>query len=282
MLVPSVLRTVNAVKFKRKMRGGSQAHLLLADDGSHYVVKFTENPQGQRTLINEILSWIILKYLRIAASEAVLVRVSAEFLRDNPGVALSTGKRNRAPRPGLHFGSAYAVDPTVEPVYDVLPDALMQRVLNVREFLGVLVFDKWTANADIRQAVFFRPPIEWGNRTEAGRGTYVVRMIDHGYTFNGGEWTLRNAPRQGLYRSPVVYANVKSLGDFEPWLHLARTLPADRLWSGVAQVPNDWFRAEDRDAVGFLIAELCKSRARLPDSIMGVREANPDLFPNWA
>src|ERR1035438_6617674 len=44
---------LTAVRHVRKMRGGAQAHLLEADDGKWYVVKFRNNPQHRRVLVNE-------------------------------------------------------------------------------------------------------------------------------------------------------------------------------------------------------------------------------------
>jgi hypothetical protein len=43
----------SARRLVRKMRGGAQAHLIEADDGHFYVVKFRNNPQGRRILVNE-------------------------------------------------------------------------------------------------------------------------------------------------------------------------------------------------------------------------------------
>ena len=37
------------------MRGGAQSHLIEADDGRFYIVKFQNNPQHRRILVNE---WI--------------------------------------------------------------------------------------------------------------------------------------------------------------------------------------------------------------------------------
>ena len=56
----------------RKMRGGAQAHLLEADDGHWYVVKFRNNPQHRRVLVNELLASKLLAYLRISAPETAL------------------------------------------------------------------------------------------------------------------------------------------------------------------------------------------------------------------
>ena len=34
------------------MRGGAQSHLMRCDDGNYYVVKFQNNPQHRRVLVN--------------------------------------------------------------------------------------------------------------------------------------------------------------------------------------------------------------------------------------
>jgi hypothetical protein len=52
---------VRARNLIRKMRGGAQAHLLEGEDGAFYVVKFTNNPQHRRILINE---WLACAFLR--------------------------------------------------------------------------------------------------------------------------------------------------------------------------------------------------------------------------
>jgi hypothetical protein len=56
---------VNARRFIRKMRGGAQAHLLEAEDGRYYVVKFVNNPQHRRILVNELIASEFLQYLQI-------------------------------------------------------------------------------------------------------------------------------------------------------------------------------------------------------------------------
>jgi hypothetical protein len=39
----------------RRMRGGAQSHLMRCSDGNYYVVKFQNNPQHRRILVNELL-----------------------------------------------------------------------------------------------------------------------------------------------------------------------------------------------------------------------------------
>jgi len=47
---------IKAIKHIRRLRGGSQAQLMAADDGHEYVVKFQGNPQTTRVLANDYLA----------------------------------------------------------------------------------------------------------------------------------------------------------------------------------------------------------------------------------
>src|SRR5256885_14127043 len=98
---------LTAVRHVRKMRGGAQAQLLEADDGHWYVVKFRNNPQHRRILINELLSAVFLDYLKISSPEVKLLDVTPAFLAANPEVHLTLGSRRIEVEPGWHFGSQY-------------------------------------------------------------------------------------------------------------------------------------------------------------------------------
>jgi hypothetical protein len=263
------------------MRGGAQAHLLEADDGCWYVVKFRNNPQHRRILVNELLSSVLLGYLKIAAPETALILVSAEFLAANPEIHLTLGTRQLPVEPGWHFGSRYPGDPSRVAVYDFLPDALLPQVANLEDFRAILVFDKWVGNADGRQSVFYRALVRTGERAAgAARPGFVARMIDHGFAFNGPHWEFTDAPLQGLYARRQVYETVHSLDDFQPWLEQVVHFPEeviDQAWKGI---PADWVDGEE-DALAQLLDRLFERRARLPELIASCRTARSNPFPNW-
>src|ERR1700684_982208 len=102
---------VQATRLIRKMRGGAQAHLLECDDGHFYVVKFRNNPQHRRILVNEWIASVFLNYLQISAPPAAIVNLSAEFLAAHPDIYIQLGSRRHAVEPGWHFGSRYPGDP---------------------------------------------------------------------------------------------------------------------------------------------------------------------------
>ncbi len=58
--------------------------------------------------------------------------------------------------PGLQFGSRFVVPPMQGLIYDYLPEHLLDRVRNLGEFAGMLALDKWTCNANGRQAAFWK------------------------------------------------------------------------------------------------------------------------------
>jgi hypothetical protein len=264
------------------MRGGAQAHLLEADDGNWYVVKFRNNPQHHRVLVNEMLSAVFLDYLKIAIPETALVQLTPDFLAANPELHMRLGTQRVEVQAGWHFGSRYPGDPARSVVYDFLPDALLAQVANQQDFRAILVFDKWTANADGRQCIFYRAAVREsgvrGGRTS--RPSFVVQMIDHGYTFNGPYWDFPESAIQGLYLRPVVYESVRSLDDFQPWLDQVVNFPeevVDRAWK---RLPGDWTEGEE-EALERLLEHLFDRRRRLPELIRACREARTDPFPKW-
>ena len=108
----------------KKMRGGAQAHLIEGDDGSFYVVKFLNNPQHRRILVNELVCSVFLRYLQISCADIALIEVTAEFLSENPHVSLELGTQSIAVAAGRHFGSKFPGDPSKLAVYDFLPDLI--------------------------------------------------------------------------------------------------------------------------------------------------------------
>ncbi len=272
---------LNACRHIRRMRGGAQSHLVQADDGQYYVVKFRNNPQHRRILINEVIASVFLRYLQISAPEIVVVSLSAEFLAANPEISIQCGTRRLAVEPGWHFGSRFPGDPGQIAIYDFLPDMLLDQVVNLREFLGMLVFDKWTGNCDSRQSVFFRSRIrEWTAARTSTQPGFLTWMIDHGFAFNGPWWDFPDGPLQGLYHRAKVYEPVRSLADFEPWLERITHFPEVVLDEALRQVPLQWMEGEE-DALDALLEKLFDRRRRVADLLRECRRARPALFPNW-
>jgi hypothetical protein len=271
------------------MRGGAQAHLLEGGDGYFYVTKFRENPQHVRILVNEWISSRVLEYLRIAAPKVAIVELDEPFLAREPDVKIRLVTKEMPVAAGWHFGSRFPGNPDRDAVYDYLPDSLLTQVQNLRHFLAVFAFDKWTANSDSRQSIFVRQRIkEWlddpdmppRSSSPLAKG-FVALMIDHGYTFDGPHWEFNDSPMQGFYFRPMVYQGVRKLDDFEPWLTRIREAPAE-LFDGILRdLPRQWLPGGDETPAERLVEQLYRRRRLVADLIESSAAARPSYFPSW-
>jgi len=274
---------VDAKRLVRKMRGGAQAHLMECEDGHYYVVKFRNNPQHRRILVNEWVSSVFLNYLQISTPPTAIVNLTADFLAGNPEIHMQLGSRRLEVEPGWHFGSRYPGDPAKIMVYDFVPDLLLGKVVNHEEFLAALVFDKWISNADARQAIFFRARLQQWSPPGAGgpqKQGFVAHMMDNGYVFDGPHWTLSDSPLQGLYFRPSVYQNVTSWDVFQPWLDRVVHFPEEVVDHALKQIPPEWLEG-DEEALEKLLLKLMSRRKRVPDLIRDSRRGRINPFPAW-
>src|SRR5579884_156362 len=274
---------VRARNLIRKMRGGAQAHLMEGEDGAFYVVKFTNNPQHRRILINEWLACAFLRYLQIHVPASALIELTPEFVADTPELYLSICPKREPIPPGIHFGSRMAVHPERVAVYDFLPDKLLGKVENRVDFLGTLVFDKWIGNADSRQAVFFRAKAKtWTPlKGEApARTGFFAQMIDHGFAFNGPHWDFRDSPLQGVYFRTSVYEEVQSLDSFQPWLEMVENFPVEVVDAAWKEIPRNWLD-RDESELEAVLETLLKRRRRVAPLIEALRRERSNAFPNW-
>jgi hypothetical protein len=274
---------VNAIRLIRKMRGGAQAHLLEADDGHFYVVKFRNNPQHRRVLINEWIASTLLEYLQLAIPPTAIVHLSSEFLSANPEVYIAMGGQHDPPLPGWHFGSRYPGNPSRVAVYDFVPDSMLDRIENSGDFAGILAFDKWTGNADARQSIFVRArlreyvPSFQGHALKVG---FLALMVDHGYIFNGPHWSFADAPLAGIYFRPHVYRAIRGWDDFQPWLDRLVNFPEVVVDDALSRMPSEWLDG-DREELYEMLEKLMARRSRIPHLIEDCRKASAGSFPNW-
>jgi hypothetical protein len=255
------------------MRGGAQSHLMRGADGNFYVVKFLNNPQHGRVLVNEWLGSRIAERLGLPVPVAEVVEVGEWLIQKTPELHVQFGGGKYAVVPGMQFGSRYIMDPMDGQVLDYMPESLLNgaHVRNLEIFPGALAFDKWTCNGDSRQVVFWRRSRE---------RKYTAAMIDNGYCFNAGEWSFPDSPLRGAYPLNVVYSPVTGWQSFEPWLTRIENFDPEFLAALAGQVPPEWYAA-DWDSLEHLVARLVQRRPRIRELITAFRKSSRNPFPNW-
>ncbi len=267
-------QTVGVREVVRRMRGGSQAFLVEGDDDQFYVAKFAGNPQGNRTLINEWTTHCVFQQLGISTPDMRILRLTSRT-RGSEQLYFQTGRRNTPIKGEFHLGSQCPVNPTTTAVYDFLPARLLSKVVNLSDLGRAFVIDKWFGQTDSRQAIFVRNP---------GYGNFKLRLyvIDHGMSFNGGEWAIIDSSRFGLYMDRKVYPMLDMQGVCEKTLSEVSALSEIDLYRATEDLPSCWSAKNDRDALTKLFDSLELRRKRLPavisrhmDELFCEASANP-------
>jgi len=262
---------VQAVQQIRRMRGGAQSHLMLGADGNAWVVKFQNNPQHLRVLANELLGTRLGALIGLTVPQCEVIEVTPWLIERTAEMEMDLGRRKERCRAGLQFGSQLVGGLMPGHVADYLPEEQLLEVRNLGEFAGALALDKWTCNANGRQALFYRKGRE---------RRYGATFIDQGFCFNAGDWRFVDAPLRGVYARNAVYREVTGWESFEPWLSRIEGVEAEQVWAIAETIPPEWYEG-DAAALEQMVERLIERRSRVRDWITAFRESSRQPFPKW-
>ncbi|MGH9520695.1 MAG: HipA family kinase, partial [Terriglobales bacterium] len=148
--------------------------------------------------------------------------VNHELIAGSPGLILRVAGKVQPCAAGLQFGSRLPAPSPNIPIYDYLPQPALETVVNLQDFAGMLVFDKWTCNCNGRQVIFCR---------SAPRQRLHVYMVDQGFCFNAGDWNFPDSPLRGVFGKNHVYDSIVGWQSFEPWLERLQGLDEGALYA---------------------------------------------------
>ena len=260
---------VSAIQHLRRLRGGSQPHLLRGSDGACYVTKFQNNPQHLRVLANEKLATRLGLELGLPMPRVEVIEVCDWLIAHTPDLRIELAGKQIPCQCGKQLGSLYVGAEGL--TFDYLPREMFASIRNIGDFARVLVLDKWTCNADGRQAIF--------SRKTARSRRYDATFIDQGYCFNAGEWSFPDYPLRGVYANNCVYEDVRGWAAFEPALSRAEEMDCGTIWRCAADIP-EWYEG-DRIGLEQLAERLGQRRPAIRKLIEEFRRSNRKPFPNW-
>jgi hypothetical protein len=244
---------------------------MRCSDGQFYVVKFRNNPQHLRVLTNEMLATRLAERAGLPVPGTEVVEVNSWLVEHTADLSIQLAHNTIPCQAGLQFGSRYAVSPLEGQVFDYLPAEMFGLVRNMETFAGMLVVDKWTGNANGRQAAFWRKSRE---------RKYTAAFIDQGYCFNAGEWTFPDYPLRGVYARNEVYEGVSGWESFEPWLSRIEKMQEDVMWSLAGEIPPEWYGGA-WDELEKLVRTLIGRRGVVRELIEAFRVSPRRPFPEW-
>jgi hypothetical protein len=222
-------------------------------------------------LANDFIASRLAERVGLPVPQTEVIEVEKWLVKHTPELTIQLAQRTIPCQPGLQFGSRFVVDPAEGQVFDYLPESSLAQVKNLTAFAGALALDKWTCNANGRQAAFWRKSRE---------RKYHATFIDQGYCFNAGEWTFPDSPLRGVYLRNEVYEWIRDWEAFEPWLSRLEQLDAQQIWQCVEAVPPDWY-GSDFEALEKLVESLVKRRGRVRALITEFRNSSRQPFPYW-
>ena len=237
--------------------------LLLSGGLGLCAVKFQQNPQGPRMLINEWMGYNLAELLGIRHAPYGLVQVPADALPDDGRLLIRDDDGDEVTLlPGVHFYSQW-----LSPADDLKPEdlGLAGMVADVSMLAGVAVLDALLGQWD-------RKPLNPNLLIVREHGRSSLYLMDMGMAFGSAIWGLGNFRDVGLpdasaplpYSMPPsqLFRPVRVPQDFEPYLDRVAGLTDADFQHLVGGLPDEWsVTVEERQA---LISYLSNRANALP------------------
>ncbi|WP_134699042.1 HipA family kinase [Ammoniphilus sp. YIM 78166] len=239
------------VRWIKELKGKSYPQLIEFSDGFRYIVKFKNNPQGTKQIVNEYIGCQLAKHLHLPVPDSKLVSIDQSFIEQMHG-------RERYPfTSGRQFASL-SIKRKKRIKKEFPPPS---SIVNTDVLPGIVVFDHWLSNDDRnRNNILLK---------RKKRGGYCVFIIDQGNCFPGGfRWTidtLREYPRP-IRKRPFhqwILSMLSHPDELNRYIYNVKQLPESLLWETITSLPDDWNISWDEKSA--LFNHLIRGRNALED-----------------
>lgn len=246
-----------------KMRSGKSKPLLFeTTDGTQWVVKYKNNPQGIRILVNEWVASNLAPLLSLPSPECSLIMLDKQLLEIESIFIPSTTTKVEV---GLSFGSRYINNADNNPTrYQ------MARLDNTDVIPGIIVMDTWIDNPDRddRSRNFSNIIVS----PSSIRSKYTLHLIDLGKV-SSSDWTanklLNRKTALNLRGHNRLFAPlILGRPTFQPFLEVLESVSAEEIESVVATVPDEWSLSQEEATV---LVKFLKQRRNLVREIIESR-----------
>jgi hypothetical protein len=262
---------LSAVKFVRKMNGGSQSILVQCDDHKYYVVKMTGNPRGENALANEVLGSMIVGAVGLPVAEGRAIYISDRFIDGEPDLWFELPSGTRRPYAGLHFGSLL-VGQTSGPARpsEYISRSRVETITNRSAFLGMYILDVWANHQDSRQAIFLK----------TSNDKQEVFFIDHGQMFGGSGWSFQECPGTAYHLEGSVYAKLWHEKTVSSWISHFRTILPEILGFSASIIPSQWYNGDLCRLVEELSHRVCNISELVQKDVTNTQHFTPQEIEN--
>ena len=238
----------------KRFSSGSQPIIFYDDSDIPWVVKYQNNPQGLRVLVNEWISSPLAKLLGLPTPDVDLIDIPEPLIVANRIPANTSLLNGPLMQAGISFGSQF-VDPNFCPPQP----SHISNLVNADVLPAMVVFDTWVINADRtnNQGNVLVSPV-----LPIGSGQFKFHMIDMGF-IHSPHWnvslltSIRDHPN--IYSmNPLLMCYLQgplAVARFRHYLDRLEGLNVSEIWRIVQSIPPEWKVSDDEmDALySFLI-----------------------------
>lgn len=243
----------------RMHSGRSKPLLFEADDDILWVVKYKNNPQGLRMLVNEWVASNLTQLLGLPNPGCSLIMLNEKLLEIANIFIPGTATKVQA---GLSFGSRYISNADNNPTrYQ------MGRLDNADMIPGIIVMDTWIDNPDRddRGGNFSNVIVS----PSSVRSRYTLHLIDLGKV-GSSKWTANELTKRintfNLRGCNRLFAQlIPGRLAFQPFLDVLESVSAEEIESVVSTVPDEWNLNQEEAAT---LVKFLKQRKNLVREII--------------
>ena len=206
-----------------------------------YLVKFKNNPQGDKMLMREYVATMLAQQLGIPTVPCEIVYIPERFI-------LETGLDKYKFEHGNQFASLY-----IENCIGLWLHPEKNHIQNRHILAGIIVFDYWLRNQDRDESNILLQSV--------GQSHYYIHMIDHGncYPSKKALFKLLEDPSK-LELSEVHKWCISMVDDQTEMTYFLQKIINCRtqlIWDIIQSIPDDW-KISDREKG--VLQEYCRSQ----------------------
>lgn len=261
-------RALNPIK-----NGITRPYYVNCQNNNTYVVKFAQNPEGPRVLVNEYICAEIATDLGLPLANPTLITIGQEFIEDHGDEIRSHLDTDETVQEGFHFGTE-----KVKKVVPITTAAMLAQARNVNVIPDIVIFDQLVCNVDRDKNI--------GNLLFDIDSKEIV-VIDHTHAFKiGALWDASQLKHQMIGEpfemfdtSGYVYKKlVQFIDGYNPFHSVIEKISGmteERLWHIINSVPDQWLVTEEEKEL--LFKYLYDRKNRIEDVLPLLR----NYLPRW-
>lgn len=229
------MEKVNAIMPISPIKNGVTKPYIINCSGEEYVVKFLQNPEGKKALVNEYVCAKIAIELELPLAHPNLINIDEIFIKDY-GEDIKK-HINAEIEPGVHFGTK-----KIQKVFPINTSAILGKARNTNVIPDVVLFDHLICNTDRGS--------NGGNLIFDYTNKKIV-VIDHTHAFDIGPlWDEHQLNQrvgetiEPLDMSGYIYSKlVPYIDGYNPFSNILsniRKLSFDTLTNIMNNIPQSW------------------------------------------